>query len=107
METYADYQAYWKMNDIKAESYIKGLKPIVIKSFYQNLTQTNGKLSTQITCTSNYPNGDPWLYRTHLPIVDTMCKEVESFVQSKGFPYKLYESDITHDGVCICRFKIH
>lgn len=90
--TYNDYLAHWSENDKKAEKAIKEKsKNEVIDQFYEEFSfYAEGELPKQIVAGARYPkDNDAWIYPKHTPLVRTMCKEVEEFIQSKGFPYKL------------------
>jgi len=93
--TYNDYLAHWSDNDKKAEKYInEKSKNEAIDQFYSEFNfYANGQLPKEIIAGAGYPkDGDAWIYPNHTPVVRTMCKEVEKFIQSKGFPYKLNEN---------------
>jgi hypothetical protein len=53
------------------------------------------------------PQVSTWLYLKHSPIIMSMCKEVEEFIQSKGFPYRLNqaESGFAHSSIWPMRCK--
>ena len=111
--TYNDYLAHWSVNDKKAEKYIKEIKPHMIDMFYLEINASNhGELPKEITATANYPSSkhDTWIYPKHTPAVRTMCKEVEEFIRSKGFPYKLNvsKSGVENTGVwpIRCHFEL-
>ena len=107
--TYQDYLANWDENDKKAAEYIKESKEHVIKSFYEELNHTKTELPPYVTaCTINSSYSK--LYPKHTPNIVAMCKEVEEFIQSKGFPYRLNqtESGFSHSGIwpIRCKFNI-
>lgn len=90
--TYNDYLAHWSENDKKAEKHIKEKsKNEVIDQFYSEFNfYAEGELPKNIMAGARYPTDkDAWIYPKHTPAVRIMCKEVEEFIQSKGFPYKL------------------
>jgi hypothetical protein len=115
MTTYPTYHEYlndWDENDKKAEECIKThTHDRVIKSFYRELNFTKGELPSVINAVTIHPcESKCKIYPKHNPNILTMCKEVEDFIQSKGFPYKLNqaESGFNHSGIwpMRCRFQL-
>ena len=105
--TYQDYLAEWDENDKKAAEYIKESKDHVIKSFYKELNHTKTELPLYITACNIHSTCK--LYPKHTPNIVAMCKEVEEFIQSKGFPYRLNqaESGFSYSGVWPIRCKFN
>lgn len=113
LNTYNDFLAHWSENDKKAEKYIKDIKPFVIDMFYLEIhNYSNGELPKEITASAKYPttNDGTWIYPKHTPAIRTMCKEVEEFIVSKGFPYKLNVSKSGVENVGVwpirCQFEL-
>jgi hypothetical protein len=101
--SYNDYLATWDDNDKKAAEYIKTTNHQLIRSFYNELDYTKGELPKSVTTTATHSNETSKikLYPKHSPLIIEVCKEVEEFIKSKGFPYKLcqYESGFNHSGI--------
>ncbi len=87
--TYSDYLNNWDENDKKAAEYIKTTKHRLIKSFYNELNFTNGELPKSVIATALHETIGCKLYPKHSHIIVETCREVEAFIKSKGFPYKL------------------
>lgn len=109
--TYNDYLTHWSENDKRAEKFIKESKNEVIDKFYEEVNfYAKGELPKEIIAVARFPKDDTWIYPKHTPAARTMCKEVEAFIQSKGFPYKMNVSDsgIENSGVwpIRCKFEL-
>jgi hypothetical protein len=112
--TYNDYLAHWSENDKKAEKYIKEkCKNEVIDQFYSEFNfYAEGELPKNIMAGARYPTDkDAWIYPKHTTVVRTMCKEVEEFIQSKGFPYKLNVNESGVENLRVwpirCKFELN
>ena len=108
--TYQDFLADWDENDKKAAEYIKTTHDEVIKYFYKEIKMTKGELSLYVTAAAIHPGENRCkLYPKHTPNIVDMCKEVEEFIQSKGFPYRLNqaESGFAHSGIWPIRCKFN
>ena len=106
--TYQDYLAKWTENDQKAAEYIKESKHNVIASFYNELNFTKGELPLYVTACATHPvESRCKLYPKHTQHIVAMCKEVEAFLQSNGFPYRLNRAatGFTHSGIWPIRCK--
>jgi hypothetical protein len=106
--TYQDFLADWDENDKKAAEYIKESKDHVIKSFYDELNHTKTELPPYVTACAIHSTCSK-LYPKYTPNIVAMCKEVEEFIQSKGFPYRLNqaESGFAHSGIWPIRCKFN
>ena len=86
--SYNDYLNKWDENDKKAAEYIKTTKHHLIRSFYNEINCSKGELPNSVLA-SAYESSNVKIYPKHSPVIVNVCKEVEEFIQSKGFHYKL------------------
>ncbi len=109
--TYNDYLTHWDKNDKKAAEIIKESTGELVRSFYREIDVDKGELPTTITAVGLHPRGSTKLYPKHSPNIISMCKEVEEFIQSKGFPYKLDDggSGFSYSSIwpMRCRFELN